>query len=226
MTVSHLTNGVGYHFYLWAENAYDFGNPAISQTPVAPRTIPGAARIGTPRAGNGAVTVWFAAPLSNGGAPITANYVRIYRGATFVKTVAAAAKATSLTVTGLPNGVAYNFAVAAANAAGVGPQSAHSIAVVPRTVPGAPRSVSAAAAVRAATVRWAAPASNGGSAITGYYIRVYRGSTLAKTIWVRPTTSAVVSGLTSRVGYRFSVAAINAAGTGPGSALTGTVTAR
>ena len=180
-----------------------------------------------PRAGNGAATVWFAAPLSNGGAPITANYVRVYRGATLVKTVNAAGGATSVLVTGLSNGVAYNFAVAAYNAAGVGPASPHSIAVVPKTVPGAARIGSPSAGVRAATVRWAAPVSNGGAAVTGYYVRTYRGSALVKTVWVRAgQTSAVVSGLTSRVGYRFAVAAINVVGTGPGSAWTGTVTVR
>src|SRR5262249_11827574 len=50
----------------------------------------------------------------------------------------AAATATSLAVTGLTNGSGYRFQVAAANAAGTGPDSALSAVIVPATVSGAP----------------------------------------------------------------------------------------
>ena len=80
---------------------------------------------------------------------------------------------TSDTVTGLTNGTAYTFTVAAINSVGTGPASAASNSVTPApvvTVPGAPTIGTATAGNASATVTWTAPASNGGSAITGYVI--------------------------------------------------------
>ena len=192
--------------------------------PPLPVTVPGPARIGTPAFGNGAARVWFAAPVSNGGAPVTGYYVRGYRGTTFVKTVWAAPSATSVVFPGLSNGVAYTFAVAAVNSAGAGPASPHSVAVVPRTTPGTARIGRPAATLGGAVVTWAAPPTDGGSALTGYYVRVYRGSTYLTTVRVPAgATRVVVTGLRPRVGYRFAVAAFNAVGTGPGSAWSATV---
>jgi subtilisin family serine protease len=230
-TITGLTPGAHYSFLVWAWNvASEFNsNPAYTTAPVVPLALqkPGAPRIGTPTVGGSAVLVRWAAPLSNGGAALTKYTVSAYRGTSLVKSVAAAPSATALTVTGLTNGYGYTFAVTATNAVGTGVASAHTATVAPRTLPGAPRIGSPSRGVRAVTVRWAAPASNGGSAVTGYYVRTYRGSAVVKTVWVRAgQTGVVVSGLASRVGYRFAVAAINAAGTGPGSALTGTVLPR
>jgi hypothetical protein len=73
---------------------------------------------------------------------------------------------------------------------------------------------------RSATVAWRAP-PNGGSPITTYTVRTYRGSR-----WLRSTTasgtSALIGGLHNGVRYRFTVAARNALGTGPTSAFTNT----
>ena len=87
---------------------------------------------------------------------------------------------TSDTVTGLTNGTAYTFTVAAINSVGTGPASAASNSVTPtdprHTVPGAPTIGTATAGNASATVTWTAPASNGGSAITGYVITPSSGS--------------------------------------------------
>ena len=73
-------------------------------------------------------------------------------------------------------------------------------------------------------MRWAAPVSNGGAAITSYQVRVYRGSTLLKTVSVGPSsTSTTIGGLARRVGHRFVVIAVNAAGKSPTSAWSATV---
>jgi subtilisin family serine protease len=189
--------------------------------------VPGPAHIGTPTGGNASVKVAFAPPNSNGGSPLTGYVVRAYRGTTVVKTVPAAAGATSVGVDGLTNGLSYTFTVAAVNAVGEGAQSARSVAVVSRTRPGAARIGAPSAGRSSATARWAAPTSDGGSSVTSYLVRVYRGSTVVKSVSVRANVfGVVVSGLTPRTGYRFTVTAVNGVGAGPSSAYSATVTPR
>jgi hypothetical protein len=116
--------------------------------------------------------------------------------------------------------------VQARNDAGYGPVSALSNAVVPRTTPSATTIAWVSAARSAAVVRWLAPA-NGGSPITAYVVRAYRGSTVAKTV-VAPGTAGIltVTGLTPGLGYGFTVTAVNAAGWGPASAVSARVVPR
>jgi uncharacterized protein YccT (UPF0319 family) len=139
----------------------------------------------------------------------------------------AGAGATSLLVTGLTNGQAYRFSVTATNAVGTSAASALSAAVTPATVPGAPTIGTATRGNASATARWTAPASNGGSAITGYTVRVVNAAG-TQVGALRPAaagaTSLVVTGLTNGQAYRFSVTATNAVGTGAASALSAAVT--
>jgi phage gp46-like protein len=83
------------------------------------------------------------------------------------------------------------------------------------TVPGAPTSVAATAGNGSAVVSWAAPASDGGDAITAYRVTRYPGS--VQTV-LGVEFSAVVSGLTNGELYAFTVAAENGIGWGPESA--------
>ena len=78
--------------------------------------------------------------------------------------------ATSTPVTGLTNGTSYTFTVAATNAIGTGPASAPSNAVTPNALPGRADRGDGDRRQRSATVRWTAPSSNGGSAITSYTV--------------------------------------------------------
>src|SRR5215831_11361096 len=98
------------------------------------------------------------------------------------------------------------------------------IAVPPSaaTVPGAPTIGSATFGNASATVRWTAPPNDSDSAISGYLVRVLN-STGAQVGALRPAgataTSLVVTGLTNGSSYQYQVAATNAVGTGPNSAL-------
>jgi hypothetical protein len=223
-TVGNLVNGTAYRVYVTAYNSTWFGNPAIgpSVVPKAP-TVPSAPAIGSPTAGNAAVLVRWSAAAANGSA-VSSYTVRAYRGSTLVKTVTATGTATSLLVSGLANGHGHTFTVTARNGVGYGPTSARSAAVVPKTRPSAPRIGTASAGSSSAVVRWAAPASNGGSAVTAYQVRVYRGSVLVRVVTVSPHSTAVtVGGLARRTGHRFLVVAVNAVGAGPTSSWSGTV---
>jgi hypothetical protein len=227
LTVGGLTNGTAYRFVVDATNAQGTGNISQWTAAVAPRTVPSAARIGTPSAANAAAVVRWAAPTSNGGSGITGYAIRAYRGTTVVRTVTAAGTSTSATVTGLANGVAYTFTVTAVNAAGAGPSSARSVAVVPKTRPGPPRIGTPTPGRAAALVRWAAPASNGGATISGYVVRAYRGATLVRTVGARSNVRAVtVTGLRPGAAHTFTVTAVNAVGHGTPSAHSSRVVPR
>jgi hypothetical protein len=80
------------------------------------------------------------APAWNGGSRVT-DYVIRYssdNGVTWRRFRDSISAATTATVTGLTNEVAYVFKVSAVNAAGAGGPSGVSASVTPRTVPGLP----------------------------------------------------------------------------------------
>jgi trypsin len=74
---------------------------------------------------SGQVTVWFNPPASDGGSAVS-DYVVLFRpqgGGAWTWFPDAVSTAPRITVTGLTNGVPYDFEVAAINAAGLGPWS-------------------------------------------------------------------------------------------------------
>ena len=177
----------------------------------------------TPSAGDAQVTLTWTPPSSDGASSIIGYDVTRYvggveRGVTPVGVV------TEATVTGLSNGTTYTFRVSAKNAIGTGPPSAESAAATPKTLPGTPTNVSASAAPGQATVVWSAPASDGGSAITGYDVTRYVGGAAQGVTSVGAVKRVTVTGLTNDTTYTFKVAANNAAGTGPTSADSNAVT--
>ena len=93
---------------------------------------------------------------------------------------------------------------------------------MPSVPPGAPTGVTATAGNGSATVNWTAPASNGGSEITGYKVTASPGGATAST--AGDQRSAVVGGLANGTSYTFTVQAQNVRGFGPASAPSNAVT--
>lgn len=83
--------------------------------------------------------------------------------------------------------------------------------------PGAPTDLVAVAGDEEADLSWSAPADDGGSAITGYIIVPYILGVAQTPVTVGAVTSHTVSSLTNGTTYSFTVAAVNAIGTGPAS---------
>jgi hypothetical protein len=95
------------------------------------------------------------------------------------------------------------------------------------TAPAAPAIGTATAGNTTATVRWTAPTDDGGSAITGYSVKVLNATEQqvgALRTAGATATSLTVTGLTNGTSYHFQVAATNSVGTGAYSASSNTIT--
>ncbi|NDD55718.1 BspA family leucine-rich repeat surface protein, partial [bacterium] len=132
--VTGLVNGTEYTFQVAAINAAGTGSYSTSSLGVTPATTPDAPTglTGTPRSSQ--VVLAWTAP-DNGGSAIT-DYVVQYQlasGGSWTTFADGTSTNTSATVTGLTNGTAYLFQVAAVNAVGQGSFSQQSSSVTPQT---------------------------------------------------------------------------------------------
>jgi hypothetical protein len=192
-----------------------------------PATVPGAPVGVVATAGDAAATVSWSAPASDGGSPVTGYAVVATDRTTPAdggQECAWTAGPLTCTVTGLVDGDTYTFTAWATNTVGTGPASPASGPVTPVTVPGPPVGVVATAGDASATVSWSAPASDGGSPVTGYEITTYVGLTATATTTVGAVTTDVVGGLIDGDTYSFTVTALSAVGIGATSGLSDAVT--
>ncbi|MCU1533836.1 MAG: fibronectin type protein, partial [Glaciihabitans sp.] len=205
---SALTSPTAVYQYYAVDGAN--GSVTISydqSAPGAPTGVSGAVA-------DGATNLSWLAPLSSGGADIT-DYVVQYALAgaspswqTFDDGTSAA---TSAQVTGLTNGTAYQFQVAAVNSFGQSAFSAASTAVTPSAVPGAPTLTSLTGSDSRISVAFTAATSD--AAITSYEYQLDGGD------WVSTGTSSPFSigGLTNGTPYSLVLRAVNSVGAGAAS---------
>ena len=218
VTITGLSGGSAYTFTVVANNSYGSGpasSPSASKTPTG-NAVPTVPTSVTATPGNTQAVVNWGVPTSNGGSAITSYTVTPYIGSApgTPKPVTGSPPPTTTTMTGLANGTQYTFKVYASNAVGPGP-AASTTATTPATVPGAPTGVSATAGNAQARVSWSAP-SNGGSAITGYTVTPYVGTTAQTATGVNGSTTATsITNLANGTAYTFQVTATNAIGTSP-----------
>ncbi len=172
-TIGSLANGTLYDVQVRAVNVA--GDGAWSDTADGtPRTTPAAPTITSVTPGNATLTVTWAIP-GNSGSAVTGYDVRHkLTSAQDIDVnwtvVANTGNDLSHIIGSLANGTSYDVQVRAVNVAGDGAWSATTDGA-PRTTPAAPTIASVTLGNATLTVTWAAPASNGGSAITGYDVR-------------------------------------------------------
>jgi fibronectin type 3 domain-containing protein len=207
-TITGLTNGTSYSFGVTATNVAGTG-PASNVLSATPRAVPGAPTLNAATPGSAQVSLSWSAPSSNGGSPITAYTATASPGGATCSTTGT----TTCNVIGLTNGTSYSFSVTATNAAGTGAPS-NSLSATPRTVPGAPTLNSATPGNAQVSLSWSAPASDGGSAITGYTATASPGGMTCST---NGALTCTISSLNNGTSYSFTVTATNAAGTGTAS---------
>ncbi|WP_386065829.1 fibronectin type III domain-containing protein [Tahibacter sp. UC22_41] len=160
ITVGGLTNGVAVTCRVRAHNAIGYGPWSASSASVTPAARPGQPRNLALTPGNASVSVAFDPPTSDGGSAIIGYTARCL-------TFSASGTTSPIVVTGLTNGTAYFCSIAAVNDVGQS-QLAAAGPVTPSTVPDPPAGVTATRGNGQVSVAFAAPAGNGGSAITGY----------------------------------------------------------
>ncbi len=162
---------------------------------------------------NGRVPVGWTPPANND-LPIAGYTVRVYQGGVLQQAVVAPT-ARSYIVTGLTNGEAYAFTVAASNATGTGAASARLAVRV-----GTPVFLQlpvASPGNGSMTVTWHPPITNG-SDVTQYRLTPYRSGVAQTPLVFGPArTSTLITGLTNGDVYTFVIVAKNANGTGPPS---------
>ena len=170
--VKGLTNGTTYCFVIVRGRLPYVVSNIASATPAA---RPGAPTGLTPIAGNGQVTLSWTAPASDGGSQVSSY--NVFEGTTADLSGSAPVTnvtGTTVTLPALTNGTTYYFWVTAVNGIGEGPPS-NEVSAVPLTVPGAPTGLTPIAGNGQVTLSWTAPASDGGSQVSGY--NVFEGTT-------------------------------------------------
>jgi titin len=177
--ITGLTNGATYSYRVFAVNAAvgnvnaiaTSGATASTIVTAMPRTTASAPQALTPVAGNRQIVLTWTAPADNGGVALTGYAVQrsVDGGRTWTNALTTGSSTVTATITGLTNGVAYVFRVAATNSAGVGAASTW-VTSAPVAPPTAPASVAATAQSTGATLNWVAPVDDGGAAVVGYRI--------------------------------------------------------
>lgn len=212
-TVSSLQPGALYYVRAYATNTV--GTRYGSLQSFRTLATPAAPLIGSATADDGAATLAFTPPAESGGSAISGYVVQVEPGGREL-----VCGAPPCHIDALQNGSSYAFRAIAVNAAGRGPASELSNSVIPAGVPGVPTDLRAVASNGAAELRFLPPADTGGSALTGYAIGILPSGDTR----VCAAPPCRIEGLQNQTAYRFTVAAINTARTGPATAPSNAVT--
>jgi hypothetical protein len=122
-TVTGLTNGTEYTFIVTASNVVGTSDPSVTKSGT-PLGLPGAPTSLAAVVGNRSITLNWTAPSDNGGSEII-DYVVEYQldGGSWTLLDDGVSVAASTTISGLTNGITYDFRIAAVNGVGTGPST-------------------------------------------------------------------------------------------------------
>ena len=235
-TITGLTNGLSYTLQVAVSNAAgtsSFSTPSAPVTPVykAP-TLPGTPTIGLVTGADASATVDWTAPVDDGGSAIRGFYVQPAVGgvASGLPIFIAGVGSTTWTVTGLTNGKAYTFRVAAVNGIGTGSYSAASAAITVAALPGAAVIGKATSGKGVGTANWKPPKSTGGAPVTGYVVTAFlldaAGNVLGSTSYPLAASGRSLKMTLVPGRYAFTVQARNVSGVGVASARSNVVVVR
>ena len=222
--------GTTRHYRVSAINAGGTGVPSntASATTVAATSVPGAPTgLLATASGSTGIDLSWSAPTGTGGSAITGYRIEVSSngGSNWINLVANTSNTTTTYAhTGLAAGTTRHYRVSAINANGTGPTSGVANATTGTSVPGAPTVLSATASGTARIdLSWSAPASTGGTAITGYRIEVSPNGTSNWTDLVANTGNANTgyahTGLAGGTTRHYRVSAINTNGAGATSGV-------
>ncbi len=216
IVVTGLTNSKTYTCTVFATNGE--GNSAASPASASavPGLVPSAPAQPTVTHGNATISVAFGAPSSDGGSAIT-GYTATCTSSDGGTTGSNTGATSPIVASALTNGTTYTCTVFASNVNGAGNASVASAATVPATTPGTPAQPTLTHGNASISVAFAAPASNGGSTITGYSTTCTSSDGGTAGTNTGATSPIVVSALTNGKTYTCVVHADNAEGSGSNS---------
>lgn len=204
---STLIDGTTYPIKIRAFNT--IAGTASAQVTGVPETAPGTPTNVVITSLNQQLSVAFTAP-ENDGSALTKYRYSTNGGTTWKDAVGTTSPLIISTVstgaTALINGTSYNVSIQAFNT--VNGAATTAVAATPGTVPGAPTLGTPVPGNSKITVSWTAPASDGGSAITGYTASTTVGGFSCTTTGL----TCEIAGLTNGTQYSVRVIATNAFG--------------
>ncbi|UCE72890.1 MAG: fibronectin type III domain-containing protein [Methanomassiliicoccales archaeon] len=206
---TNVTGGIVYYYQVAAVNSVGEGTLSIEKSGM-PLSRPSAPKNLSATFGDSYINLTWDLPDHTGSSIINVYY--LYRNDTAGIYQPIPAVFLWYNDTGVTNGVNYTYNVTALNSVGEGPNSTN-VSITPMTFPSIPRDFIATPENGSINLTWAAPASDGGSNITDYYI--YRNGTTGmydfvsgSRRWYNDTN--VINGLT----YTYNISAVNRVGEG------------
>ena len=220
--IPNLTVGQSETYRVIAKNVNGLGDPSVPFTLNGRAAAPGSPSnlIASEIDANGKINLTWTAPTIDGGAAITSYQVYLNKNSGTVWEPVASSATTSLLTFAPLKGATWKFRVAARNSVGIGSASNEVTVSSPKGAPNAPSASVVLSGTDEITLRWSAPADNGGEAITGYLIEK-----TVDNVWTEVTTATADArsfvekrgGPGVRTAYR--VTAINSIGSSPASAV-------
>lgn len=218
-TDENLTNGTTYYYVVSASNVggESSNSTQVSATPEAAQTVPGAPTNVVASGGDTQASLTWQAPADDGGAAITDYSVTVSptTGVSGQTTRSVGSASTNFVFTGLSNGTAYSFTVAAVNSVGTGAASNPSNEVTPQVgAPNAPTGLNATAGDTEVSLTW-----NAAAGAVSYTVKrsTSQGGPYAEVEDEIAGTSYNDTGLTNGTTYYYVVSAVNAGGESPDS---------